>query len=249
MPRYDQHFLRSEAYAQRIVQAVSPCPDETLLEVGPGHGALTRFLLQLPSPYIGIEIDAHCLATLTRLPGAERATWINGDFLQVPLPEIPLLFVSNLPYSLSGPALFRILAHCTYIRAGVLMLQREVAARLYAPPRERPYGRLSVAFQSLYRVRRLFSVPPGAFSPPPKVWSEVVAFERAPQLDLKEWPSFLAFLRAAFRQPRQILRKNLAQFADQLPAPLHGQRPHQLSVSELIALWESLDKPFLAAHE
>lgn len=249
MPRYDQHFLRNAAYARRIAQAASPSPKETLLEVGPGRGALTRYLLQLPNPYIGIEIDPICLQTLAQLPGASQATWIQGDFLSIALPEIPLFFVSNLPYSLSGPALFRILAHRTHIRAGVLMLQREVAARLYAPTGERPYGRLSVAFQSLYRVQRLFAVPPGAFSPPPKVWSEVIAFEQAARLPLDDWPAFSAFVRAAFRQPRQILRKNLAPFAERLPPTQQQKRPHQLSVEEFITLWESLGKPFVQAHE
>lgn len=249
MPRYDQHFLRSTAYAQRIVRAVTPHADETLLEVGPGRGALTRYLLRLPAPYIGIEIDPNCIVALAQLPGASQATWIQGDFLQVALPEMPLFFVSNLPYSVSGPALFRILAHRDYIRAGVLMLQREVAARLYAPAGERPYGRLSVAFQSLYQVRRLFAVPPGAFSPPPKVWSEVVSFARMPKLNPKEWPMFLGFVRSAFRQPRQTLRKNLSFLAEPLPASLQQKRPHQLSVEEFIHLWESLGKPFPTSHE
>lgn len=87
MPRYDQHFLRNEAYARRIAQAVEPHSDETILEVGPGQGALTRFLLQLPAPYIGIEIDAQCLSALAQLPGASRATWVHGDFLRVPYPK------------------------------------------------------------------------------------------------------------------------------------------------------------------
>lgn len=239
MPKFDQHFLHDRTYAKKIAEAVELLPGETLLEVGPGRGALTQFLLQKPVPYIGIEIDPRVIETLRALPGAEHATFLQGDFLQVPLPEKPLFFVSNLPYSITGPALFRILGHRFWIRAGVIMLQAEVAQRLYAAAGKRPYGRLSVLFQSVYAVKRLFRVPPGAFSPPPKVWSEVVFFTRQPQVALEEWDSFAAFIRRAFQQPRRTLAKNLGTGAVLLAEWWGHLRPHQLSLPEWISLWRN----------
>lgn len=238
MPRYDQHFLWSEGYIQRIIQAVRPTPEETILEVGPGKAALTRYLLALPVPYIGIEIDVHCLAHLRNLPNAERAEWIHGDFLRVELPQKPLYFVSNLPYSISGPAIFRILAHRDWIREGILMLQAEVAQRLYASPGSRAYGRVSVLFQSMYEVKRLLRVPPGAFRPPPKVWSEVIRFTRVPRLASSDWESFADLVRQAFRQPRQTLFRNLRESAAALPPQWASLRPHQLSIEDYINLWQ-----------
>lgn len=244
MPKFDQHFLHDRTYAKKIAEAVELLPGETLLEVGPGRGALTQFLLQKPVPYIGIEIDPRVIETLRALPGAEHATFLQGDFLQVPLPEKPLFFVSNLPYSITGPALFRILEHRFWIRAGVIMLQAEVAQRLYAAAGKRPYGRLSVLFQSVYAVKRLFRVPPGAFSPPPKVWSEVVFFTRQPQVALEEWDSFAAFVRRAFQHPRRTLAKNLAPLGVLYVEPWGLLRPHQLSVANYILLWRSYgDRP------
>lgn len=242
MPRFDQHFLRDPSYVRRIIEAVAPLSEETILEVGPGQGALTRALLELPFPYIGIEIDRKCLALLRELPGAHKAQWIEGDFLEVALPEKPLYFVSNLPYSITGPALFRILSHRWWIREGIVMLQREVAQRLYAPAGKRPYGKLSVLFQSIYAVRRLLLIPPGAFSPPPEVWSEVIIFTRAPKLPLEAWDDFAEIVRAAFRQPRQTLGKNLRTIFEEIPASWRQRRPHELTIEAFLYLWETASR-------
>lgn len=239
MPRYDQHFLWSEGLIKRIIEAVRPLPEETLLEVGPGHGALTRYLLAMPVPYLGIEIDPRCLEQLRQLPHAEKAEWIQGDFIRLALPQKPLYFVSNLPYSISGPAIFQILAHRDWIREGVLMLQAEVAQRLYAVPGTRAYGRVSVLFQSIYGVKRLLRVPPGAFRPPPKVWSEVIRFTRAPKLPSDKWESFAQVVRQAFQQPRQTLSKNLRARAITLPSEWASLRPHQLPVEAYIQIWQN----------
>ncbi|MCS6895870.1 MAG: 16S rRNA (adenine(1518)-N(6)/adenine(1519)-N(6))-dimethyltransferase RsmA [Bacteroidia bacterium] len=240
MPRYDQHFLRSEKFARQIADAVCPLPEETILEVGPGRGALTKYLLQKPHSYIGIEIDKRWIDELTSTYTAAHVQWIIGDFLTTPLPERPLYFVSNLPYSISGPALFRILEHHPWIRAGVVMLQAEVAQRLYAPEGKRPYGKLSVLFRSIFEVKRLLRLPPGAFSPPPKVWSEVVMFIRAPRISPQEWNSFAQVVKAAFRQPRQTVAKNLRESGYDVPQVLQSMRPHQLTIEEFIRLWMML---------
>jgi 16S rRNA (adenine1518-N6/adenine1519-N6)-dimethyltransferase len=148
--------------------------------------------------------------------------------------------VSNLPYSISGPFLMRVLEHRAWIRGGVLMLQKEVAQRLYAQPGERQFGRLSALFQVVYRVERLRYVWPGSFSPPPKVVSAVIRFVREPRIDLSEWPAFARVVRAAFRQPRQTLSRNL--HSANLPCPpyLASLRPHQIPLDELIGLWRWL---------
>ncbi|MDW8134463.1 MAG: 16S rRNA (adenine(1518)-N(6)/adenine(1519)-N(6))-dimethyltransferase RsmA [Bacteroidia bacterium] len=240
MPRYDQHFLRNSVYAVKIAEAVCPQAGEKILEVGPGRGALTRYLLQKGVPYIGIEIDSVCLKSLEELPSKASTEWILGDFLRIALPEEPLFFVSNLPYSISGPAIFRILSHHRYIRAGVVMLQAEVAQRLYAKAGKRPYGRLSVLFQSVYEVKRLCRVPPNAFTPPPKVWSEVVLFERKALLSSEVWEDFVGFVRRAFRQPRRKLAKNLSDYRLSISPFFSHRRPHELSVEEFFELWRIL---------
>lgn len=238
MPRYDQHFLRSERIAFQIAKAVCPLPGETILEVGPGEGALTKYLLQSSRPYLGVEIDPRCLSALSQTYPNSHAQWILGDFLKIPLPEIPLYFVSNLPYSISGPAIFRILEHQQWIRAGIIMLQAEVAQRLYASAGKRPYGKLSVLFQSVYHVKRLVRVPPGAFSPPPRVWSEVITFTQAPYLAPKDWMAFADLVRSAFRQPRQTIAKNLQGSTYIVPEKFRSLRPHQLSVQDFFELWD-----------
>ncbi len=236
--RYDQHFLRDSSIARAIAEAIQPLSHETLLEVGPGPGILSKYLLRYPNPLTGIEIDPRYHACLVR--DYPEATWLLGDVLEVPWPEGALYLVSNLPYSISGPFLMRLLEHCERVRGGVLMLQREVAQRLYAQSGKRQFGRLSALFQIVYRVERLRIVRPGSFSPPPRVLSEVIRFTREPQIALSEWPSFAAVVRAVFRQPRQTIARNLRN-AD-LPCPPHlaSLRPHQLPLSELIALWQWL---------
>jgi len=236
--RYDQHFLRDENIARAIAEAAQPHPDETLLEIGPGLGILSQYLLRYPNPFIGIEIDPRLHEKLVE--NYPSATWIRGDALEIPWPEKPLYLVSNLPYSISGPFLMRVLEHRMWIRGGVLMLQKEVAQRLYARPGERSFGRLSALFQAVYRVERLRYVWPGSFSPPPKVVSAVVRFVREPRIDLSEWPAFARVARAAFRQPRQTLGRNLR--SANLPCPPHLAylRPHQIPLDELIALWRWL---------
>jgi 16S rRNA (adenine1518-N6/adenine1519-N6)-dimethyltransferase len=239
--RYDQHFLRDENIARAIAEAACPQPDEVLLEIGPGPGILSKYLVQRPNPLIGIEIDPQYHQKLVET--YPQATWILGDALQVSWPEVPLYLVSNLPYSITGPFLMRVFEHRAWIRGGVLMLQKEVAQRLYAQPGERQFGRLSALFQVVYQVERLRTVRPGSFSPPPKVLSEVIRFTRLPQIPLKDWPSFATIVRAAFRQPRQTLSRNLRSAGFSCPPHLATRRPHEIPLPELIALWRWLSDP------
>ncbi|MCS7162289.1 MAG: 16S rRNA (adenine(1518)-N(6)/adenine(1519)-N(6))-dimethyltransferase RsmA [Bacteroidia bacterium] len=242
MPRYDQHFLRASAYARKIVAAVQAACEETIVEIGPGRGALTRYLLELPQPYIGVEIDPLCLQQLKAEFPLAKAQWVQEDFLRWPLPEQALYIVSNLPYSISGPVLGRILGHRRYIRGGVLMLQAEVAQRLYAVAGTRAYGRLSVLFQSVYGVERVLRVPPGAFSPMPRVWSEVIRFERRPHIAIEDWEDFAEFVRLSFRQPRRTLANNLKALGRAIPEALGQRRPHQLPVATFLELWRQIQK-------
>jgi 16S rRNA (adenine1518-N6/adenine1519-N6)-dimethyltransferase len=236
MPRYDQHFLRDEQLARLIADAAQPLPDETLLEIGPGLGILSQYLLSKTPAFIGIEIDPRCYERL--LKAFPQGQWLLGDALKVPWPEGPLYLVSNLPYSISGPILFRILEARTRIRGGLLMLQKEVAQRLYAQSGERTYSRPSVLFQAVYRVERLRLVRPGSFSPPPKVLSEIIRWTRSPQIPLSEWPRFAQFIRAAFRQPRQTLGRNLRTANLPCHPAYTARRPHEIPLLEFITLWQ-----------
>jgi 16S rRNA A1518/A1519 N6-dimethyltransferase RsmA/KsgA/DIM1 with predicted DNA glycosylase/AP lyase activity len=114
--RYDQHFLRDENIARAIAEAACPQPDEVLLEIGPGPGILSKYLVQRPNPLIGIEIDPQYHQKLVET--YPQATWILGDVLEVFWPEVPLYLVSNLPYSITGPFLMRVLEHRAWIRGG-----------------------------------------------------------------------------------------------------------------------------------
>ncbi len=235
MPRYDQHFLRSQSIAQAIAAAAQLALNETILEIGPGRGILSETLLARGWPYVGVEIDPVCMTHLkSRFP---EATWIEADILAWPWPAIPWYVVSNLPYSITGPVLFRILEHRVWVRGGVLMLQAEVAQRLYAEPGSSAYGRLSVVFQGVYAVERVLRVGPGAFSPPPKVDSEVIRWERKPLLALDAWAPWAVFVKQAFRQPRKTLGNNLRAAGLPCPPAYAQLRPHQLSPEEFIALW------------
>jgi 16S rRNA (adenine1518-N6/adenine1519-N6)-dimethyltransferase len=239
MPRrYDQHFLRDENIARAIAEAAQPHPDETLLEIGPGLGILSQYLLRYSNPLIGIEIDPRFHEKLVEnYPGA---TWIRGDALETPWPEKPLYLVSNLPYSISGPFLMRILEHRMWIRGGVLMLQKGGGP---APVRSaRGAVNLDVcrhSFRWCIRWNGCGMYDPGSFSPPPKVVSAVIRFV-AGNPAMEEWPAFATIVRAAFRQPRQTLGRNLR--SANLPCPPHlaSLRPHQIPLDELIALWRWL---------
>jgi 16S rRNA (adenine1518-N6/adenine1519-N6)-dimethyltransferase len=171
--RYGQHFLHDPRVLARIVEAIAPQPGEVLVEIGPGEGALTRPLLERAQSLHAIEVDRDLAARLRGLPGLNLH---EGDALEFDYSRLPagMRLVGNLPYNISTPLLFQLARHAERIRDMHFMLQLEVVERMVAAPSTAEYGRLSVALQARFAMEKLFTVPKGAFRPPPKVESAVV---------------------------------------------------------------------------
>ena len=220
--RFSQNFLVDRHYIARIVDAIDPQPGDTLVEIGPGRGAMTRALLERSDHLTAIEIDRDLAGHLQSEFDASRLTVIVADALSVDLGAIAtngrrLRIAGNLPYHISSPLLFHCAQYADLIIDCTFMLQAEVVDRMAAAPSTAEYGRLSVSLQSLFEVTRLFGVPPGAFFPVPAVDSAIV---RLVPLDSGRRPriadraTFDACVAAGFGQRRKTLRNALRPLAD-----------------------------------
>ena len=228
-PKLGQHFLVDSGASARIVEALGDISESTVLEIGPGRGALTSMLARRARRLIAIEIDRVLAAQLrmnfSQEPNVEI---IEGDVLAIDFhtlfgpkpgstrpgmnhqPE-PARVVGNLPYFITSDILLRLFEFRQYFETIVLMVQREVAERLAAAPGRSDYGLLSATAQLYARVEELFTLPPSAFSPPPKVESTVVRLRMAPKLESLRVPEadFINFLKLSFGQKRKTLSNNL----------------------------------------
>lgn len=205
--KWGQNFLRNRGAVERIVSAIEPNAGETIVEIGPGEGVLTEKLAELGVPVIAIEIDPELAATLRSRFG-ERVDIRNEDALEAPLPETPFRAVGNLPYNVGTPILRRVIAdpHC---RRAVFMLQKEVADRLVAKPRDEQYGYLTLYTQLHATARTLMTLDPRSFYPPPKVRSAVVVLDPV-QPDIEcERGELQQLISASFRMRRKKLVNNL----------------------------------------
>ena len=226
--RFGQHFLHDPRIIDRIVQALAAHPGDTLVEIGPGRGALTTRLLALHGCTLdAIEIDRDLAAQLrARFTGSPDRALHEGDALEFDFSALArerggrLRILGNLPYNISTPLLFQLLRHATAIIDLTVMLQREVVARIAAAPGDSDYGRLSVMLAPHFAVQRLFDVGPGAFQPPPRVWSAVVRLTVRPQPLFAVSPHYAALVAAAFAQRRKTLRNALSEIltADEIRA-------------------------------
>lgn len=245
--RFGQNFLHSPGVITRIVATLGPQPGQALVEIGPGRGALTEPVLALAGALTAVELDRDLAAGLQarfagrglRLIGADA---LRFDFATLVQPGGRLRVFGNLPYNISTPLLFHLLAQRSVIADMLFMLQREVVDRMAAEPGDPDYGRLSVMLQYACQVEALFVVPPGAFCPAPKVQSRIVLL--TPYLTLP-YPAgdekrFAELVQRAFAQRRKTLRNSLsgvvteAQFAAAGIAP--GLRPEVLSVADFVRL-------------
>ena len=229
--RFGQHFLHEAGVIGRIVEAIAPRRGELIVEIGPGEGALTRPLLERAGTLHVIELDRDLAAALRSLEGVivHQADALAFDLAQFPC---GMRIVGNLPYNISTPLLFHLARYAGRVRDMHFMLQSEVVDRMVAAPSTPAYGRLSVALQARFRMRRLFGVAPGAFRPPPKVGSAVVRME--PRRDILKVDDDL--LRRAFSARRKTLRNALpgANFA---AAGIDaGLRPENLSPEDYARL-------------
>lgn len=250
--RYGQHFLQG-VWADKLVDAIQPKPDDRVLEIGPGPGALTLRLAPRVAHLTAVEVDPDMVAALrSRLP--PNVTLVEQDFLETDLAALAgdgaLRIAGNLPYNVSSPILFKILdLHRTRGRIvdATFMLQREVAERIESGPGTKDYGVLSIFVQLHADVRRLLTLPPGAFRPQPKVHSAVVRLTfRPPAVALADEPAFGGMVRSMFTQRRKTLSNALKPFAESrgrsAAAALEAagidpsRRPETLQLTELARL-------------
>ena len=212
--RLGQHFLRDQRSIQRIIDALAPKPDETIVEIGPGTGALTSVLVERVGRVVAVEFDNKLAPLLQERFGSFEnfrlvmADALTVDFCKEILPARSVRLVANLPYNISTAILQRLIAQRACIEEMVLMLQREVVERVLAPPGTTDRGYISVLVEAYCEAEKLFDVAPGAFRPPPKVWSSVMRLKFRPRINADE-ELLWAIVSAGFAQKRKTILNNL----------------------------------------
>lgn len=251
--RFGQHFLRDQHIISRIVAAIHPTPQDHLVEIGPGQGAITLPVLKLAHQLDAIELDRDLIAELESRAArgglrVHTADALTFDFSRLHTTNRPLRLFGNLPYNISTPLLFHLLTFAGIISDMVFMLQKEVALRLAAMPDEDDYGRLSVMVQYHCAVELLFDVPPMAFHPPPKVNSSIVRLIPHQQLPepAEDYQLFASVVKHAFGQRRKTLRNSLRDLVDaesweRMPVA-SDLRAENLSVKDFVAISNVLTK-------
>lgn len=260
-----QHFLTDQEVAQKIANTVDACPGLPILEVGPGMGVLTQYLLPKGRPVKVVEIDTESVAYLKEHMPQLGEDILEDDFLRMPLDKIfggePFVLTGNYPYNISSQIFFRMLEYRDLIPCCTGMIQREVALRMAAAPGSRTYGILSVLLQAWYDIEYLFTVDEHVFCPPPKVKSAVIRLTRNSVTSLPcQEALFRRVVKTTFNQRRKTLRNNIRPLLTQidteqtgkgiqpkdhtewLAQPLFQKRPEQLSVQDFIQLTLSLQE-------
>jgi 16S rRNA (adenine1518-N6/adenine1519-N6)-dimethyltransferase len=238
-----QHFLRDDNIARKIAGSVVQ-PIERILEVGPGTGVLTRFLLELPAKeFRFIDTDGRMIGLLKQRYPLLADKFLHADFLNLHPGEIfggTYTLVGNLPYNISSQIFFRIMEDRSRVDQVVCMIQKEVAERISSPPGSRQYGILSVLLQSFYRIEFLFTVSEHVFFPPPRVKSAVIRLRRHEVHELGcDEALFFKVVKTAFNQRRKTLRNSLRSFYidyERGLKDLEQKRPEQLGVTDFIRL-------------
>jgi 16S rRNA (adenine1518-N6/adenine1519-N6)-dimethyltransferase len=212
--RFGQHFLTDTGVLDAIVSAIGPKPEQALIEIGPGLGALTQPLLERCGKLTVIELDRDLAA---RLRKNAALNVIEADVLKVDFAALGtrLRIVGNLPYNISTPILFHLLPHAAQVEDQHFMLQAEVVERMAASPCSKAYGRLSVMLQWRYHIENLIEVPPEAFEPPPRVRSAVVRMTPWPEPAVVDPETLEALVAVAFSQRRKLLRHSLGRWLNQ----------------------------------
>lgn len=248
-----QHFLTDLSIAKRIADTVDACPDIPVLEVGPGMGVMTQYLVEKPRPFKVVEIDRESVEYLNEHFPKLRENILGEDFLRMDLREVfdgqQFVLTGNYPYDISSQIFFKMLDNRDLIPCCTGMIQREVALRMASQPGNKQYGILSVLIQAWYDVDYLFTVEPGVFNPPPKVQSAVIRMTRnkVQHLGCNE-ELFKRIVKTTFNQRRKMLRVSLKQLlpADSLfyneNSSMLTKRPEQLSIPEFVELTNRIEK-------
>ena len=260
-----QHFLTDLSIAKRIADTVDePYCDLPVLEVGPGMGVMTQYLVEKPRPLKVVEIDRESVAYLKgtlfkEQPSAQSSAIIEGDFLRMDLKEVfdgqQFVLTGNYPYDISSQIFFKMLDNRDLIPCCTGMIQHEVAVRMAAHPGNKQYGILSVLIQAWYNVEYLFTVEPSVFNPPPKVQSAVIRMTRNEVQHLGcDEQLFKRVVKTVFNQRRKMLRVSLKQLlSNDAIATLNAQlstvssqlslalRPEQLTITQFVELTNAID--------
>jgi len=243
-----QHFLKDLSVAERIAGVLPENPELPVLEIGPGTGVLTRFLLKNKQPLTVVEIDKESITYLNEHYSELQGRIIEADFLKLDLntlfPE-PFAVIGNYPYNISSQIFFKVLDYKDKIPFCAGMLQKEVAERLASQPGKKAYGIITVLLHVWYDIEYLFTVEPEVFDPPPKVKSAVIRMTRNKRTELPcDEILFKTVVKTAFNQRRKTLRNSLKSLLGEnnpLSAlPVFNKRPEQLSVEEFIDLTNKL---------
>ena len=251
--RFGQNFLSDEVIIDSIVSAISPKPDDLLVEIGPGLGAITGELINQLNQLHVVELDKDLIPFLVaKFEHTGKLTIHQADALKfdfsslVTIPERKLRVVGNLPYNISTPLIFHLIDQATHIQDMHFMLQKEVVERLAANVGDKAYGRLGIMVQYFCRVEPLFEVPPESFNPPPKVDSAIVRLVPHPQLPVvtRDPEQLRKVVTQAFSMRRKTLRNALKNLItpEQLEAAgiSATKRPEEVTLAEYVALTEML---------
>ena len=236
-----QHFLKDESVCQRIVEALQRKQFERLLEVGPGGGALTKYLIQLPNiNFKLVEIDREKVDFLHKTYPQLVGNITEESILDVNIPfDQPFTLIGNFPYNISTQIVFKVIEWREQIETMIGMFQKEVAERICAGPGNKEYGILSVLSQAYFKTTYLFDVDEEAFNPPPKVKSGVIQFDYLGNpYGIQQYRKFLVLVKAAFGQRRKQLRNPLKPYFTKeiLQDPIFTKRAEQLSVQDFVDL-------------
>ncbi len=244
-----QHFLTDLSVAQRIADTVDLCPNLPILEVGPGMGVMTQYLMKKGRPLKVVELDFESVAYLRKTFPTLEDDIIEDDFLKMHLDRTfgggLFVLTGNYPYNISSQIFFKMLDFKEYIPCCTGMIQKEMAERLAARPGTKAYGIITILLGLWYDVEYLFTVPPGVFNPPPKVQSAVICMRRNGVRDIGCDERLLTRLvKQSFQQRRKMLRVSLRGI---LPEnhPFSTQRPEQLGIEEFIQLTNDVEKQVL----
>lgn len=238
-----QNFLIDERVAERIISALAPRKDETIIEIGPGRGALTSRLVEMAGRLVAVELDRDLAQTLREQFGSSRnfhlveADALTTDFCAVIAPHKSARVVANLPYYISTAILQKLIEQRACISEMVLMLQREVVERITAPPASSERGYLSVLVEAYASAEALFDVAPVSFRPVPKVWSTVVRLKLHPRpaVDVEDEKLFWRLVSAGFAQRRKTIFNNLRSASGELSSRIEraGGAAHVLEAAQI----------------
>jgi len=243
--RFGQNFLTDQNVLSEIIRVIAPAADDTMVEIGPGQGAMTALLLAQLSRLQVVELDRDLVTLLQKKFSSDKLIIHSGDALQFDFGALQptqgkLRIVGNLPYNISSPLLFHLAQYAQQVEDQHFMLQKEVVQRMVAPPGGKDYGRLSVMLQWRYQMEMLFIVPPSAFDPPPKVDSAIVRMRPIESPLACEQARLEQVVTQAFSQRRKVIRNSLGGlFTEQqlITAGIDPQaRPETISLEQYVAL-------------